>query len=204
VVLDLAQGSEALFKQMDKKRRKIRAALRAGVEIFQPTHEEDMHAFYSVYSAWHRTTRKKINGEKLPLAVFEQRFHQRTNFQFFLARYSGKVIAGITLRLFRGGLVEFANNSSLDDFIYLRPNDLLLWHAIEWACSEGFPRLSLGGAHRFLREFGGTLTPIYRHRLDRTWLRQLDRREELRDWGRERLRHLPPGVEKAVRRILWK
>jgi hypothetical protein len=205
IVMDLTQGSDAIFKQLHKKRRNlIRSALRQDVEIFQPNREEDIQAFYSVYSAWHRTTRKKIHGEKVPLALFEQRFHQRGNFQIFLARYSGKVIAGTTLRFFRGGLIEYANNSSLDEFLYLRPNDLLLWHAIEWACREGFPRLSLGGAHRFLREFGGTLTPIYRHRLDRTWLRQHDRREELRDWGRERLRHLPPGVEKAIRRILGK
>jgi hypothetical protein len=205
VVLNLAQGSEVLFKQMDKKRRNgIRVALRADVEIFQPNDEEDIRAFYSVYSAWHGTTRKKIHGEKVPLAVFEQRFHQRANFQMFLARYSGKVIAGITLRFVRGGLIEYANNSSLDDFLYLRPNDLLLWHAIEWACREGFSRFSLGGAHRFLREFGGTLTPIYRYRLDQTWLRQHDRREELTDWGREKLRQMPPPVEKAIRRIFGK
>lgn len=36
-------------------------------------------------------------------------------------------------------------------------------------------------AHRFLREFGGTLTPVYRYRLDRTHLHRHDLGENLAD-----------------------
>jgi CelD/BcsL family acetyltransferase involved in cellulose biosynthesis len=100
--------------------------------------------------------------------------------------------------------VEYSNNSSLDEFLPLKPNDRLLWNAIEWACREGFPRFSLGGAHRFLREFGGTITPVYRYRLDRTRLRRHDLRENLTDWGRAKLRQMPRPVEKAVRRLAGK
>jgi len=205
VVLDLTQGPEALFKQLDKKRRNcIRSAMRQPVEIAEASTDEDIAAFHAVYSRWFGTTRKKIGGRKLSFEYFQQRFRLRENVRAFLARSEGQVIAGITLRFFPGGLVEYSNNSSLDAFLHLKPNDLLLWNAIEWACREGFPRFSLGGAHRFLREFGGTVTPIYRYRLDRTSLRRHDLRENLTDWGRAALRRMPRPVEFAVRKIAGK
>ena len=205
VVLDLAQGPEAIFKQLDKKRRNcIRSAMRQPVEIFEAETEQDIADFHAVYSRWFSTTRKKIDGQKLSFEFFQQRLRLRENVRAFLARSGGQVIAGITLRFFPGGLVEYSNNSSLDEFLHLKPNDRLLWNAIEWACREGFPRFSLGGAHRFLREFGGTLTPVYRYRLDRTPLRRHDLRENLTDWGRAKLRQMPRPVENAVRRIAGK
>lgn len=205
VVLDLTQGPETLFRQLDKKRRNcIRSAMRQPVDLVEVTTEADTKAFYSVYSRWFGTARKKIDGRKLSLEYFQQRFRLRENVRAFMARSAGQVIAGVTLRFFPGGLVEYSNNSSLDEFLHLKPNDLLLWNAIEWACREGFPRFSLGGAHRFLREFGGTLTPIYRYRLDRTHLRHHDRRESLADWGRATLRQMPRPLETAVRKIAGK
>jgi hypothetical protein len=205
VVLDLTQAPEAIFKQLDKKRRNcIRSAMRQPVEIFEAAAEQDIAAFYAVYSRWFGTTRKKIDGQRLSFEFFQQRFRLKENVRVFLARSAGQVIAGVTLRFFPGGLVEYSNNSSLDEFLHLKPNDLLLWRAIEWACREGFPRMSLGGAHRFLREFGGTLTPVYRYRLDRTRMRRHDLQENLMEWGRTKLRQMPRPLETAVRRITGK
>lgn len=205
VVLDLSRGSDQLFRELDKKRRNcIRSAMRNEIEIFEASTEQDLAAFYSVYSRWFVTPRKKIDGQKLPFDFFQQRFHLYENVRIFLARFSGEIIAGVTLRFLPGATVEYSSNSSLDAFLNLKPNDLLLWNAIEWACREGFRRFSLGGAHRFLREFGGTVTPIYRYRLDRTFLRRHDRKESLMTWGRTKLRHMPAPLETAVRKIAGK
>jgi hypothetical protein len=204
VMLDLKQGSQVLFKQLNSKRRaNIRSAIRHGVEVFEPRSEEDIRSFYAVYSAWHGTKRKHIHGTKLSLDIFLQRFRLKNNFQIFLASLSGKVIAGVTLRM-QGTLVEAANNSSLDDFLYSRPNDLLFWNAIESAGRNGFSRFSFGGGHRFAREFGGTLTPVYRYRLDRTRLHRYDAWERLINTGREVLRTMPRPIEEAVRQLLGK
>jgi len=54
-----------------------------------------------------------------------------------LARYNDEVIAGVVLRFFPGGVVEHAANSSLQSALHLKPNDLLHWRAIEWACADG-------------------------------------------------------------------
>ena len=205
VVLDLTEGPEALFKQFHASRRKnIRHGIRIGIEVLPAKTLEDAEAFYRVHARWHQTKRKKIVTPQLAWDVFSQRFFQSSNFIFMLAHYSGKVIAGITLRFYPGGLVEFSNHSSLDDFLHLKPNDLLQWKCIEWAYREGFRRCSLGGAHTFHRRFGGTVIPISRYRLDRTFLRRHDHCEAALDLTRNGFRKLPRPLQKAIRRITGK
>lgn len=202
VVLDLTKDLTVLFDEMEKKRRKIRSAIRNGVDISPASTLADAAAFYNVYLTWRETERKTIRAEKLSWPVWERRFQQPENFRFFLARHSGNVIAGITLRFLAGGLVEYSNNSSLDQFLHLRPNDLLLWRAIEWAKGQGFQRFSLGASHRFLREFGGEVVSIWRYRLDRTWLKQHNLRDAVRDTARASFRKFPLSVQKTVRTLL--
>lgn len=202
VVLDLQPGPEALFKELHASRRKnVRHGLRAGVEVFRAKTEEEAKSFYEVNVGWHHTKRKKIKSPQIPWDAFLERFRQDGNFAYMLARYSGKVIAGITLRVFPGGLVEFSNHSSLDDFLYLKPNEVLQWKCIEWACQQGFRRCSLGGAHTFHRRFGGRVIPILRYRLDRTFLRRHDRHEATLDLMRNGFRKLPLAIQNEVRRM---
>src|SRR5207245_10805338 len=56
--------------------------------------------------------------------------------------------------------------------------DLLQWRAIEWGCAEGMTKYSLGGAHAFLRKFGGKVLPTTRCRLDLSRFR----RHAIGDW----------------------
>jgi hypothetical protein len=205
VVLDLTQGPEALFKQFSKdRRRNIRFAEKNGVEISQASSAEDIVEAYEVYRAWRKTDRKEVVGETRTFEVFKEAALLTGNRRIFLARASGKVIAINIFRFFPGGLFESAANHSLEQFLHLKPNELLQWRGIEWACSQGLLRHSLGGSHEFLLRFGGTVVPILRYRLDRTWLRKHDLREAVLDIGRNTLRRLPPSVEKKVRRVSGK
>jgi len=205
VVLDLTKGPGAVFQQLDKKRRtSLRQATKTNLSVFQASSREDVLAYYEIQARWKQTSRKVIHYPTFSVDQFEQRYRLRENIRLFLARHEGKIIAGATIRFFPGGLLEYANNASLDEFLHLRPNDLLVWKVIEWACAEGFPRFSLGGAHLFLRKFGGTVIPIHRYRLDRTSLRQHDLREALKDAARGGLRRLPAPVSKTIRRLMGK
>lgn len=180
VMLDLRQGLEMLFKQLHaSRRRNIRHAIKHGVEVFEATRDEDVTAYYEVYCRWRRTTRKKIPMGQLPPFVFAEAYRLRDNRRLFLARHAGQIIAGVTVRFCRGGLLQNQESASLDECLHLRPNDLLLWKTIEWGYAEGFSRYSLEAAHLFFRRMGGTVVPVYRHRLDRTWLRRHDLREAL-------------------------
>ena len=94
--------------------------------------------------------------------------------------------------------MEYANNSSLEDFLHLRPNDFLVWSALEWACQQGFRRFSLGGSHQFLREFGGQIIPVLRYRVDRTLLRRHDLREASVSVGRALLHKVSRSIRKPI------
>jgi hypothetical protein len=98
-------------------------------------------------------------------------------------------------------LFESAANCSLDEYLHLKPNDLLQWKGIEWACANGLRRHSLGGAHSFLLRFGGEVVPVVRYRKDRTLLRKHDLREMMEDTARKRI---SPVMRKKVLRALGK
>jgi hypothetical protein len=204
VVLDLTQGAESLFNQFAKdRRRNIRFAEKNGVEVNLATTKEDIAAAYEVYLAWRQTQRKVVKGEQGSFETFEKST-TLTNRKMFVARVGDKVVAMNIFRFFPGGLFESASNSSLDEFLHLKPNELMQWRGIEWACAQGLRRHSLGGSHSFLRRFGGTVIPIVRYRLDGTWLHRHDLRETVLGLGRETIQKMPPGVNKTVRRVLGK
>jgi hypothetical protein len=202
VVLDLTLGAEALFKQFPKdRRRNIRFAEKNGVEISEATTAQDFADAYEVYSAWRKTGRKTVVGDNLTFEVFEKAQRLKGNRRLFIARVSGKAVGINGFRFFPGGLFESSSNASLDEFIHLKPNDLLQWTGIQWACKNGLRRHSLGGSHPFLLRFGGSVVPIFRYRLDRTWLRHHDLNETVQGTVRKLL---PPSVKKRLRKLAGK
>ena len=204
VVLDLTKGADALFEEFSKdRRRNIRFAEKNGVEVNLVTSGEDIAAAFEVYSAWRETERKIVVGQKTAFETFKKatELHNR---RMFLARVDGKPIAMNIFRFFPGGWFESASNSSLDEFLHLKPNELLQWRGIQWACTQGLRRHSLGGAHTFLRRFGGTIVPIIRYRIDRTWLRRHELRETVLSMSRTTIKKMPASVEKTVRKVLGK
>jgi Acetyltransferase (GNAT) domain len=202
VVLDLTQGADALFRQFSKdRRRNIRFAEKHGITVRIATETEDFRRAYEVYRAWHDTERKEVKGALRSFEQFETGQLLKKNRRLFMAELSEQVIAINMFRFYPQGLFESAANCSLDEFLHLKPNDLLQWKGIEWACSQGFRRHSLGGAHPFLTRFGGTIVPIIRYRLDRSLLRRHDLQEIVEDAARQALRHMPAPIQEKVRRV---
>lgn len=202
VVLDLTQSADALFQQFTKdRRRNIRFAEKNGVDVGLATTTAEVAACYDVYVQWRRTQRKKVQGNQTTFEVFAEAA-KLTNRIMFIARVGGKPIAINIFRFFPGGLFESASNYSLDAYLHLKPNELLQWRGIEWACSRGLKRHSLGGAHGFLRRFGGTVVPVVRYRLDRSLLRRHDVRDAFLRLSRETVHHMPPALGKSILRVL--
>lgn len=199
-VLDLSLGPEILFQQCgSSQRRNIRLAIKKGVEIIEATTREDFEAFYSIYEQWCTAKQLPHNFKELEWEAFQT---TQSNRRLFLAKYEGQIVAGSGFRFFPGGLIVYARNSSRPEFLRFKPNDPLLWHAIEWACHNGFTHFSMGGNHKFLRGFGGQIMPIDRYRLDRTILRRYDLKDMTRDASRAALHRLPLSYQKRIRKIL--
>jgi Acetyltransferase (GNAT) domain len=201
VVLDLSKGADALYKQFHTNRkRNVQTALRNKVEVSEAT-DADFDAYWKVHKGWQQTTRKKIvTAASLGSAkkVQELQFTHRR----FLARYQGKVIAATNVRFCPGGLVEYAGNCSLDEYNRLRPNDLLIWRTIQWACQEGFKKYSLGASHPFLTKCGGKVEGIDRYQLDRTFGHRYEAMERLRISMRTVLRKCPRSLQNFITRAL--
>ena len=208
VMLDLSLGPDALFQQFTKVRRKrIRRAIKYGVSVAPAESRDDISAYYAVHVDWARRRFWQITGEE---QFQEDFFATRRNRQLLLARYNGKVIAGVVLRFFPGGVMEHAANSSLESALYLRPNDLLHWRAIEWACAEGLTKYCLGSTDLFLRQFGGEIMTTTRHRLDLSLFRRyttgdwlVDRAEEVRPFIPQGVVSLARFVESQVKKLRY-
>jgi hypothetical protein len=198
VMLDLTKGPDELFKQFAQTRRTdIRNAIKRGMEVVIAETHDEFKAYYEMYADWCR--RKKIPASSF--AVIEEILSLQ-NRKLFLVRYEGKIIAATIIRLYPGAMIEYAANSSLDEYLKLRPNDLLQWRIVEWACKEGYKRYSLGGAHLFVRRMGGSMVPVYRYRVDRTLLHRYELKEALAQSGRSMFNALPPTLKTQVRRKL--
>jgi hypothetical protein len=203
VVLDLSLGPDALFRKFSANRRtNIKKAINAGVTVDIAGSRADIAAFYEIYCGW--SMRKGLLIR--PWEEIDKAVSLTANRRLLLARHHGKILAGLIIRFAPSGVMEYAANSSLQESLRLRPNDLLHWRAIQWGCAQGLRSYSLGGSHLFLRKFGGSLVPSYRYRLDRSFLRIHTVRElafelarigaghisrPLRDFGR-RLRNSSP------------
>ena len=197
-MLDLSRGPDALLRKFsENKRRNIKRAIKCGVSVEPANDRAKVSDYYSICVEWSRRKGLSIAGED----EFQQTMALKNNRLLLLARHEGKIVAGIVIRFSPHGVMEYAANSSLHNALHLRPNDLLHWRAIEWGCREGMTHYSLGGAHLFLRKFGGEIVPTTRHRLDLSTFRRFAIGDWLADRG-EQARPLIPGRLAAVARSL--
>ena len=198
VMLDLTKGADELFKRFAQTRRTdIRNAIKRGMEVVIAGTRDEFRAYYKLYTDW--CQRKKIASSSFE--VMEEALNL-PNRRLFLVRYEGNVIAATIIRLYPGTMIEYAANSSLDAYLKLRPNDLLQWRIVEWACREGYKRYNLGGSHLFVRRMGGSIVPVYRYRVDRTLLHRYELKEVLAQSGRSMFNALPGSLKTQVRRTL--
>jgi hypothetical protein len=114
------------------------------------------------------------------------------------------VIAGSYYRFFKGGVVEYAANNSLTEFQNFRPNDLIGWRSIEWACEAGFSHYSMGGSHLFLRRFGGYEWATHRYTLDSSLLKIHSLKENVNNLGIKIYQSLPITMKTKIKKICRK
>jgi hypothetical protein len=199
VMLDLSAGADALFSRFSQTRRnEIRKAERQQLLEVSEIRDDELDEMYAIHRDWN--LRKGSRPDTLE--QMKEAIEQRSNRRVFVARTEGKVVAGSFYRFCPSGVVEYAANFSLPEFQHLRPNDTIGWHAIKWACGEGFSHFSMGGSHLFLRRFGGEVVRTYRYRRDTSSLRIHSLRESARDAAAEAYRRLPQGIRGGVRRVL--
>ena len=198
VMMDLAQDSDTIFRKFSAKRRTdIRRLIKSGISVAPAETSDDLSEFYAIHREWaHRKGQPAIAEEE-----FRETFALTGNRRLLLARYKGRVIAGVVHRFFPGGVLEYAANNSLESALQLRPNDLLQWRAIEWGCAERLTKYSLGGAHPFLRKFGGEVVTTTRCRLDLSTFRRYMVRDWLADTAKRARPYIPDRLATFARSL---
>jgi len=198
VMMDLGQDPNTIFRKFSARRRTdIRRVIKSGVSVGPAETDDDLSEFYAIHREWVRRKGQQAIKEE----EFRKIFALTGNRRLLLARYKGRVVAGVVHRFFPGGVMEYAANNSLESALQLRPNDLLQWRAIEWGCTEGLTKYSLGGAHPFLRKFGGEVVTTTRCRLDLSTFRAYTVRDWLADTAEKARRFIPDRLTTFARSL---
>ena len=141
--LDLGVGEAQLFGDFAPSvRRALRKADRQELEV----RAEDSAVAMDAYYALHCRTRQKHGIPPQPRRFFQNILRNVISLnhgRLFLVRHRGRPVAGAIFFHWRGqALYKFgaSDESSLE----LRPNNLLMWHAIESYCDWGFEQLDFG------------------------------------------------------------
>ncbi len=159
--VDLSPGSEEIWTGMhESARRAVRKARNSGVEVHAASTPEELRAFYEMHLA---VRKYKYRLLAQPYEFFEtiwDEFHAKGDGSLLLASIDGQIIGGALFLTWKDR-IYYKFNASTEGSLAVRPNDLVIWSAIEQAAASGLSRLDFGlsdwdqeSLARYKRKFG--------------------------------------------------
>ncbi len=165
--LDLASGVHAVWKGIHPMhRRNIRVATENNVEIIRGVTKEQLVEFYRLHLLTRRSQGVPIQPWRFFLYIKQWLLDQGHGF-FLLAYKNQRCIAG-AMFLFWKDTFTYKYGASRDDSLEYRPNNLIMWTAIQQACERGFRYFDMGrsdlenqGLRNFKSRWGAEEIPLY-------------------------------------------
>lgn len=172
----LSMTVDELWKNLaHNKRRNIKKAQESGVEVVEGKSYDDLVSFYEL----HEISGKRVGFIPHPFGHFNSYlkiFGANDKVRIFLAVFNGKTIAGVFV-VVQGDTAYALGAGSLKEVWHVRPNDILHWKAMEWACSQGLSYYHMGhvseppptesvagwGLWRWKKEWNGQLEKVYQY-----------------------------------------
>jgi CelD/BcsL family acetyltransferase involved in cellulose biosynthesis len=140
--LDLEADPEKVFARLhEMHRRNIKTARHKGVQIVRSETCEYLKEFYDL----HLLTRRRQGVPVQPWKFFHglgKLFEQGLGF-LVLAYLNRRCVAGAVFLHWQTTLT-YKYGASLPDDLQARPNNLIMWTAIQWGCNNGFNKLDFG------------------------------------------------------------
>ena len=174
-LIALDQPVEAVMAQIGSRTRKnIRRALRSeSISVTMITEREQLRAFYTLLEQTYAAAHVPL----APFALFEAAFDvlaSKDMAKFFLVTVDGHAAASSVELLFKDKIYGWYGGLSRE---YSRhsPNELLMWHILQWGATHGYRVYDFGGAGEpdaeygvrdFKAKFGGKLVNFGRD----TWV----------------------------------
>ena len=159
--LDLRADTETLWNRIDDSaHRAIHKSQRSGICIRTAESEQELRAFFEMHL---KIRKSKYGLLAQPFSFFQNiwRCFMEKGHGFLLLALNGDTIVAGDLFLQWKSTLYYKFNASLIDELSCRPNDLLIWEAIECGKKRGFTSLDLGlsdwdqaGLVRYKRKFG--------------------------------------------------
>lgn len=164
-VLDLAAGEEALWRTSltSSCRRAVRKAMASGATVVEDDLLDALDGYYEMARAvYAKASRLPPLGREAYRALGELA-RRRDSVKVLFVRQGGRTIAG-GIFPFDGRTVYYLDGASTPSGHPYRPNNLLHWEVIRWACAAGLRRYDMIGADvagigRFKRSFGAVEAP---------------------------------------------
>jgi len=208
-VINLRHGLESLFDKLDGAvRRGIRKAQESGVEIDFGTDTEAVRVFYGL----HCRTRRRHGLPPQPYGFFRNiaQYVLQHGLGFVAtARWRGRPIAS-AIFLHHGRRAIYKYGASDYAFQQLRPNNLLMWRAIEWFAEHRFDTLHLGrtslandGLRRFKLGFGAQEEKIAYYKFDMARGAFVTEADGAEGWYNRIFQKLPVPVLRLIGALLY-
>lgn len=163
----LSGNKQQVGQQFDTAHRQnIRSAKRKGVHIERGTSEAHLKAYYHLQVKTRQRKGLPAQPWKFFRLIKPHLFDRGMGF-VLLAYRTDKLLAGAVFLNWKNTVVaKYA--ASYEDALELRPNNLIFWEAIGWACEQGYQVFDMGrtelnneGLRKFKLKWGAQETPLY-------------------------------------------
>lgn len=171
-IIDLNKPVEEIWEGMSKSnKRNVKKAMKSGILIEEITEKKYIPIFYDLLVENYTKRRHPLED----ISNFEATFDflvPKGLAKFYLAKYKDEYIAGRLILLYKGLVYDWYAGSS-DNGFALKPNDLLIWHILNWGAENGYHTFDFGGGGEperisegwveFKSRFGGELVNYGRY-----------------------------------------
>lgn len=146
-LLKLDSDINKVYKGINPKHRNhIRQAERHAVHVEMGRSSNALQTFYRL----HLETRRRQGVPIQPWKFFEQlkkNVLEGEHGFVSLAYHEGRCIAG-AIFLFYNKTITYKYSASNRNLLHLRPNNLILWRAIQWGCENSYTLMDFGKTDR--------------------------------------------------------
>ena len=136
-ITNLESDYEKLFKDFRKGvKSSIHQAEKGGVTTRIGTSWEDVEEFYAI----HLETRRRIGRPVQPFRFFRLLWERLIDkdLGFVVSAHKDSQLLASSIFLYWNAVLTYKFSASKPEFWELRPNNLILWHAIRWGCENGY------------------------------------------------------------------
>lgn len=209
-VLNFESTIEAQFARFSaSNRRALRKAQASDLQVNRSTDLDSLRAFYHLLCK----TRQRHGVPPQPWSFFEnihRHIISKDQGSLFLAFHDQLPIAG-ALYLHDREKAIYKFGASDHQYQSLRPNNLVMWEAIQWLIENGCQSLDFGrtsldneGLRRFKQSWRTTETILPYYSLDPTTETILEQPDQSSGWHNQVFRRMPKPISRLAGQLLYK